>query len=124
MPFEKGHKKSGGRKKGVKNKESVPLEEKSKELGINPFEILLLFAQGDWQKLGYESQKIIKFGANGVENEEYIIPPSVRAKAASEACQYLYPKLKAIEHSGSIDREDKPYQVILTLPSNGSESTE
>jgi hypothetical protein len=90
MPFEPGHKIKGGRPKGSKNKDIIPLEAKAQELQVDPFEILLLFAQGNWQKLGYDGVKAV--------NGEYTINPSVRAKAASEACQYLYCKRKAIEH--------------------------
>lgn len=122
MPFEPGHKKAGGRPKGSKNKDSVFVQEKAKELGINPFEVLLYFAAGDWKSLGYKSETFIRYGAQGIQNEEFTIEPNTRAKAAGEACQYLYPKLKAVEHSGAISTDvENPIQVVLTLPKNGSE---
>lgn len=90
-----------GRKKNTRNKDSVPLKQKAAELGIDPFEILLYFAAGDWKKLGYTSETYTVYSKD-VSNEEYTIQPSVRAKAAGEACQYIYPKLKAVEHSGPL----------------------
>lgn len=125
MPFQPGHKLSPGRKKGVKNKSVVPLQEKVKELGIDPFEILLLFAAGEWKKLNYKNEISIKYNGKGeVIGEDYIIDPSVRARAASEACQYIYPKLKAIEHSGTMKNEDEVKLTLteIRLPKNGSES--
>lgn len=85
-----------GRKKGSPNKKSLPLAAKAQELGVDPFEILLLFAAGDWDKLGYASETFTIYSKD-FSNEEYTIQPSVRAKAAAEACQYLHPKRKAIE---------------------------
>lgn len=96
MPFQPGHKFGKGRKKGQKNKDSIPLEEKCKELGVDPFEILLHFASGNWKKLGYKSETKTIFG-NNFSNEEYNIEPSIRSKAAAEACQYVYSKRKAID---------------------------
>lgn len=69
---------------------------KASELGIDPFEVLLLFASGDWKKLGYTGETFTRF-AKDYSNEEYTINPAVRARAAAEAAQYLYPKRKAIE---------------------------
>lgn len=83
----KGLPKTGGRKKGCPNKKTQELRECAERLGVNPFEVLLLFAEGNWKALGY--------------NRSVIAPP-VRARAAAEACQYLHPKRKAIEHSGEI----------------------
>lgn len=89
-----------GRKKGTPNKSRAPLEDKAQELCIDPFEILLYFAKGDWRALGYETETYTVFsGKEGdIANEELYIPTAVRARAASDACQYLYPKLKSIEH--------------------------
>ena len=85
--------KTGGRKKGTPNKGSAPCSEKAHELGIEPFTVLLLFAAGDWQKLGYAAP----------------IDPAIRCKAAAEACHYLYPKRKAIEHP-----TDNKIRVIIS----------
>lgn len=105
-PF-KGEKTPGsGRKKGTPNKTISPLKERAEVLGIDPFEILLYFAAGN------------KAALNLTED----IPAQVRAKAAAEACQYLHPKLKAIEHSGDKDNPIHLQTQLIILPSNGRES--
>jgi hypothetical protein len=80
---------ASGRKKGTRNKNSLPLLEKAQALGVDPFEILLHFAGGNWDKLGYENERDLS-GA-------LIIQPQVRMKAAGDACQYLYPRLKQVD---------------------------
>lgn len=109
MGFNKGHKKLGGRKKGVKNRNSIPLEEKARELHVDPFEILLLFAKGDWKSLGYSSGTESRFSPSGDEYEVDIITAELRLKAAAEASQYLYPKLKAIEAKVTTDPNEPIY---------------
>src|SRR5271169_1316922 len=96
----KGQPKSGGRKKGTVNKTSVPAEAMSKELGIDPFKILLLFANGDWKALGYDSQvRIVGYSNKGDAIYDYTISPELRARAAGDASPYILPKRKAIEHT-------------------------
>ncbi len=103
MAFEKGHKKTGGRAKGTPNADSLPLEAKAKELKVDPFEVLLLFAAGDWKALGYETEQApSSFSEHGTVYK-YTIDPSVRTKAAAEACSYLYAKRKALEVTSEID---------------------
>lgn len=101
--FKKGDPKpaGSGKKKGAKNKRTVELQEKAKELGINPFEVLLLFADNRWEDLGYANETITKYSASGDSYEEYVIDPSTRVVAAKEACKYLYPQLKAIDHTSN-----------------------
>lgn len=96
-------KRYGGRAKGTPNKNSIPLKEKAEELGVDPFEILLLFAKEDWKRLGYDARTKVSFTNAGIEFEEYIIKPEMRMKAAAEACQYIHAKRKAIETT--IDQE-------------------
>jgi hypothetical protein len=67
------------------------------QLGVDPFEILLFFAKGDWKSLGYEQATRTYFTAAGIEAEEEIIKPELRMQAAKEACQYVLPKRKATE---------------------------
>lgn len=78
----KGRHDGGGRRKGSPNKRTVLLIEKAAYLKVDPFEILLLVAKGDWQGLGYEFNPITL---------------GDRLAAATQACQYLYPKRKAID---------------------------
>lgn len=105
MPFQKGKPRDekAGRKKGTPNKDSLPLEEKAKSLGIDPFEILLLFAGGKWKELGYDNEVYHSEKADGSVKMGYTITPEMRLKASSEACQYLLPKKKAVELSNSGD---------------------
>jgi hypothetical protein len=92
------------RRKGSRNRNSAPVLAKAQELGIDPWEILLYFAAGDWKALGYEAEKIQHINQYGVK-EEYTIDPAVRAKCAAEASQYLYPKRRALEIKEESERE-------------------
>lgn len=117
MPFQKGHKKIGGRAKGTPNQPTRTLIEKAEELKVDPFEVLLLFAKEDWKALGYDSRSKTSFTSAGIEFEEFIIKPEMRVKAASEACQYIHAKRKAIENT--ID--PKLLEVIKSLEGKSSE---
>lgn len=110
MPFEKGRPKTGGRQKGVENKKKLSLLNKAIELGVDPFEILLRFAAGDWKGLGYKTETIIRYSKD-CSNEEFVILPAVRAKAAAEAAQYLYPKKKSVEFTEN-KKKKRPLQNI------------
>jgi hypothetical protein len=59
-------------------------------------EVLLLFAKGDWEALGYESKTKTKFSGDN-QWEEEVISTSDRIQAAKETVQYMYAKLKTIE---------------------------
>ena len=90
----------GGRKKGTANKSSLPLLEKANALGIDPFEILLYFAKGDWKKLGYSKGKR-KVSAGMTTIMVDVIEPELRASAAKSACEYIHPKRKALDISST-----------------------
>lgn len=92
-----------GRAVGSINKNRQALHDKAKELGVDPFEILLLFAKGDHERLGLKEYTYKTFGENTVE--ELTISPELRQKSAKDACEYLHAKLKSVEHS--IDDETK-----------------
>lgn len=93
----KKKKKTGGRPKGSPNKKAVMLSERAKALGVDPFDILLYFAKGDWSKLGYESGTRLMSAGMGHTFEVETIPPDLRVSAAKDACQYIHPKRKALE---------------------------
>jgi len=76
--------------------DKITCHEKAKAMGVDPFEILLLFAKGDWKTLGYESERVLK-SSNGGETYEWTIEPNVRMKACSEVCHYLYSKRRSVE---------------------------
>jgi hypothetical protein len=99
-----------GRTKGARSKSTMKQEEKARELGIDPFEVLLLFAAGDWKRLGYLTGTITKYTKNGDSYEIDRISPELRQKSAADACQYLLPKLKAIEIKSNFDpmKDDRP----------------
>ncbi len=92
MPFEKGRKKTGGRVSGSQNKRDLIVSEKLKLLGFDPVTALMNFARGDWQALGYQSEK----HANG----ELIIGSDLRAQCTQKLLDKVAPNLKAIEHMG------------------------
>ena len=97
----------GGRKKGTPNKKALPLLRKAQELGCDPFEILLMFANGDWKGLGYKSATETRYNRQGDDFEVMVITSDQRLRAASDACQYLHPKRKAIDLTIDVD-EDRP----------------
>lgn len=92
--FEKGN---PGRPKGARNLVNRTVEETVRKLGLDPFEIVCLFAMGDWKTLGFEKEKETKFTPQGLEVEEYTIKPELRAAMAKEACKYIYSQKKALE---------------------------
>lgn len=66
-----------GRKKGTPNKKAVELMAICEEEGIDPFRALV--------RLSRDGDTELKFAA------------------LKEVCQYIYPKRKALEHSGEIN---------------------
>lgn len=98
-------KKFGGRQKGTPNKDSLKAEEIAERLGVDPFEVLLLAAAGDWKSLGYDSGEVTKVTKFGVVIEDRI-SIETRVTAAAHATQYLLPKRKAIEVSAPVDPLD------------------
>ncbi len=82
----KGMPKTGGRKPGVTNKNSIKhdLHAQAAARGINVYELLLDFC------------------GEG--------PPELRLNAIKELMKYLYPQKKAVEHSGQIES----IEVVIT----------
>jgi len=85
-----------GRSPGTPNKRTLDLQSRADELGVHPFDVLLHLAGGHWKDLGYPSRTYVEHGKDHSNEYDYITP-EIRTKAASEACQYLYPKRRAIE---------------------------
>jgi len=92
-----------GRKKGTLNRKTKELQDKCDELGVDPFEVLLLMTKGDWKALGYESKTRLVSASEHGDIYEDTIPPKLRADCAKEVCNYLLPKRKAVEHTGKLD---------------------
>lgn len=96
------------RTKGSRDRKMIDAQAKAEELGIDPFEILLLYAAGKWKELGYESQtKTIKT-KSGSTYESDIIGPELRMNAARDATNYIFAKKKAIE----FDIKELPDQIF------------
>jgi hypothetical protein len=102
-----------GRKKGTPNKKTVEAQEIAKRLKCDPFELLILYAKGDWKALGYKSETVTKFIGNNMV-EEPVISAELRATSARNACEYIYPKRKAIEQSIAEDTITHITRTILT----------
>lgn len=92
----KGKPKTGGRTKGVVNRRNGEIAQLAERLGVDVFKILLLIASGNSKALGHMTEDL-----NGEPIGEKI-PLRDRMYAASELAQYIQPKLKSIEHSGTI----------------------
>ena len=88
-----------GSRKGIPNKRSAQLDEVARRLKCDPFELLLLFAKGDWKALGYENECYFAEKADGSVKMGYVISPETRMYAAKEAIKYLHAQKKAVEHS-------------------------
>lgn len=103
----KGSPKTGGRQIGSVNKITAKYRRDvaslCEELKCDPFKIQALIANGDWEALGYDSSVYVRESADGKSTSlGYVLPPELRQRAAKELCEYISPKLRAIEHSGEI----------------------
>ena len=104
-------KKFAGRKKGTPNKATQNLMDKCVELDVDPFEILLRFAKGDWEGLGYETKShATYFSDSGEAVEEDHISAELRAKCAKDACEYIHAKRKAVEISNP---DEQGFRIVL-----------
>lgn len=99
MGFKPGQPKppGSGKKKGSITKDRQMLLDKAKQLGVDPFEILLRFAAGDWEGLGYAAKTRTIYTAMGGHFEKDNIEAELRVKAASEASRYMLPTLKSVD---------------------------
>jgi len=100
--------KTGGRLKGTPNKRTQSLIERAEALGVDPFEVLLHVAKGDWKSLGYKTGTTE--GPFGSKPERITLKD--RMHAAAEACQYIHPKRKAVELTG---KGGGPLDVFLNM---------
>lgn len=96
--FKPGNKLSIGRPKGSVNRRTLEAIETAERLECDPFEVLLLFAKGDWKALGYDNECYFSENAEGATKLGYTIPPELRARCAEKAVEYLLPKRKSVEH--------------------------
>lgn len=111
MPFEKGNKLSNGRPKGARNKTVQVVEDLVTKLDVDPLEVLMLFAKGDWKALGYEAASTIAYTSAGIEYEKPTISTDNRIQAATSAVKYIYSQKKAIELSNQVESEG--FKIIV-----------
>lgn len=104
----KGYPKTGGRAKGTLDKRTQVLAQLAADLNCEPFQILIHFAKGDWQALGYSGPVFM----NG-DYEEERIPSMARLKAAVEACKYLYSQRKPIDSENDLTSEELTFLNIF-----------
>ena len=89
-----------GRAKGTQNKRTKLVEEIAERLKVDPFEIMMLYAKGDWKALGYESEVILVESGEGDGSKismKYIISPELRSQNAQAAARYLYAHKQAVD---------------------------
>lgn len=84
--------KTGGRQKGTLNQRTQRIMEITEKFSMDPFEILMNFATGDWKALGYDAESYVMENASGGTKIGYTISPDMRLEASKEACKYLYSK--------------------------------
>lgn len=87
------------RPKGAKNKRNLEVEEIALRFDMNPFEVLMMIAAGDWKGLGFEEKTHTTFTPQGIEIEEQNISVGERGKAAAACCKYLYSAKQSVEVS-------------------------
>jgi len=108
-----------GRKAGTPNKKTEEFARLAEELGVSPQTVLLYFAAGNVVALGYMTQEEAESDAGKIMALKFI-PPELREQAAAKACEYLLPKLKAVEISGEIHAL-MPVTPIPGLPPTDNE---
>jgi len=109
-------KKTGGRKKGTPNKDTAEAQRLCEELGIDPFKILLLFADNRWEELGYDSPTETRMVAGGGSFEVDKISVESRIAAAKEATKYVRPALKQVDATLSNKDGSKIEPVRVMTP--------
>ena len=76
------------RTKGAKNKHSFNAELLAQKFDLQPLEILLMIAHGQWEELGCATS--------------YDISLPDRLRAAEKACAYLYSQKQAVQVAGEL----------------------
>lgn len=79
--------KTGGRKKGVRNKATAKKAEQIAESGLTPLDFMLSIMRGEAAPEDADPAQKIAFH-------------TLRFEAAKAAAPYVHPKLAAIEHTG------------------------
>lgn len=103
MALRNGNKSSKGRPKGSLNRRTILVEEIAARFKIDPFEVLMMVAAGDWEGLGFDAASKVSYTSAGIEFEEPNIKLSDRVQAAKEASKYLYSQKQAVALSAGLD---------------------
>ena len=91
--------KTGGRQKGTTNKRTWEARKIIEDLGFDPVTALVHWARGDWEALGLDGkQKEIAIG-DGKTLWVDRIDEQLMKSATKDLMPYLFPQLKAVEHS-------------------------
>lgn len=86
-----------GRPPGSKNIKTFNVEEIASRFELEPIEVLMMIANGDWHGLGYSAPTKITFTPQGLEVEEEHVNIAERSKAAVAAARYLYSPKQAVD---------------------------
>lgn len=78
------------------------LMEKLSLMGCDVAGSLAAVAMNDWKALGYKSEFVESVTSKGDPVFKHVISPDMRLQALKILSEYLYPKRKAVEHSGEI----------------------
>lgn len=97
-----------GRPPGTPNRATIEARRLAAEKGVDPFAILLDFAAGDAKALGLPSRQL----EDGTEVVA-VVPIELRLSAATSACNFMLPKLRAIEVD---DARSDPHAAYLAIP--------
>lgn len=121
MAAPKGHPRYGGRAKGTPNKRTWDARALAERLGVDPLEILLNFAKGDYKALGYNTATKTVVDADGNQVQVDRIDEGMRQKAAKDAAPFIWPQLKGIELSG--DASSALAATLTQIFSGGAQGT-
>jgi len=94
--------KTGGRKKGSKNKFTFNAEELARNLNIDPLEICIHIAAGNWKEAGFPDEFIFVEKPDGAIAARPCITPEMRLAASKEAAKYMYSVKQSVQHSGEV----------------------
>src|ERR1700690_2536344 len=104
-------KRGPGRPKGSITKNLSTVEYLACKLGIDPMEIVMKFAAGDWKGLGFEADRYEIETPSGNVKQVFVITPNMRLDAAKEASKYIHSQKKAVEISSP---EGEGFKIIVT----------
>jgi hypothetical protein len=105
----------GGRAKGTPNKDTRSVMERLQALGHDPITGMAMIAMGmggcrNCRNTGKKDGVTCEV-CGGTKHEP--LDPALRGRMDAELAQYVYPKRKAIEHSGAEDAPPVGIRVIV-----------